>query len=103
MAVWAALLVIAGIAGPVFEDDVSWLSGAVALVFAAAVIAALVMRKRAPILAGWLLVLGVAVPGILAFWLFLIPTAVAAVILITGHTTREVSYWPRETASPEQT
>ncbi len=62
--------------------------------FAAVTAAALVVRRKAPRLAAWLLVVGVGLPGlpgIGSVWL-LIPTAVALVIIVGGVTTGEVRF-----------
>ena len=61
---------------------------------AAATAAALVLRRNAPRLAAWLLVVGVGLPGLPGIgsgWM-LIPTVIALVIIVGGLTTGEVSF-----------
>ncbi|MEE9298499.1 MAG: hypothetical protein V3V29_05630 [Acidimicrobiia bacterium] len=61
--------------------------------FAAATAAALVVRRRAPRLAAWLLIVGVGLPGLPGFsvWMF-VPTAIALVIIVGGVTTGEIRF-----------
>ncbi len=62
--------------------------------FAAVTAAALVVRRKAPRLAAWLLIVGVGLPGlpgIGSVWMF-IPTAIALVIIVGGVTTGEVRF-----------
>ena len=62
--------------------------------FAAVTAAALVVRRKAPRLAAWLLIVGVGLPGLPGFgsvWM-LIPTAIALIIIIGGVTTGEIRF-----------
>ena len=86
---------------------VLWPRSFFALVFlglAAVTAAALVVRRRAPRLAAWLLVIGVGLPGLpspgSARALF-IPTAIALVIIVSGVTTGEVRFRRPELAGVE--
>ncbi len=62
--------------------------------FAAVTAAALIVRRKAPRLAAWLLIVGVGLPGlpgIGSVWMF-IPTAIALVIIVGGVTTGEIRF-----------
>jgi uncharacterized membrane protein YhaH (DUF805 family) len=61
--------------------------------FAAATAAALVVRRKAPRLAAWLLIVGVGLPGLPgpSVWM-LIPTAIALVIIVGGVKTGEIRF-----------
>ena len=63
--------------------------------FAAATTAALVVRRKAPRLAAWLLIVGVGLPGLPSFAspsMLFIPTAIALVIIVGGVRTGEVTF-----------
>jgi hypothetical protein len=98
VALWAlALFAIAVIA--LFGGDEGVVHGVVmALVLfglAAVTATALVVRRKAPRLAAWLLVAGVgpmALPGGSASIWMLIPTAIALVIIVGGVITGEMSF-----------
>ncbi len=107
VAIWAlALLAISAIA--LFGDDSDeGVAHRVAftlifLGFAAATTAALVVRRKAPRLAAWLLVVGVGLPGLPGFsvWMF-IPTAIALVIIVGGVTTGEIRFRRSEQSGAE--
>ena len=70
--------------------------------FAAATTAALVVRRKAPRLAAWLLIVGVGLPGLPGFsvWMF-IPTAIALVIIVGGVRTGEIRFRRLEPAGAE--
>jgi uncharacterized membrane protein YhaH (DUF805 family) len=99
VAIWAvalfAISVIALFADEGDEGVVHRIAFTLVLLGLAAVTAAaLVVRRKAPRLAAWLLVVGVGLPGlpgIGSVWL-LIPTAVALVIIVGGVTTGEVRF-----------
>jgi uncharacterized membrane protein YhaH (DUF805 family) len=66
----------------------------VLLGLAAVTAAALVVRRKAPRLAAWLLIVGVGLPGlpgIGSVWM-LIPTAIALVIIVGGVITGEIRF-----------
>ncbi len=56
----------------------------------------LVVRRQAPRLAAWLLVVGVGLPGVGFFWALFIPTAIALFIMVSGVTTGEIRFKRRE-------
>ncbi len=61
--------------------------------FAAATATALVVRRKAPRLAAWLLIVGVGLSGLPGFSVWqLIPAAIALVIIVGGVTTGEVRF-----------
>ena len=107
VAIWAsALFALSVIAlfGDEGDDGVfgKVLFAFVFLVFAAATAGALVVRRKAPTLAAWLLVVGVGLPGMPSFAspsMLFIPTAVALVIIVGGVTTGEVTFRRPERAS----
>ncbi len=69
--------------------------------FAAATATALVVRRKAPRLAVWLLIVGVGLPGLPGFSVWqLIPAAIALVIIVGGVTTDEVRFRRPERAGP---
>ena len=66
--------------------------GLIILGFAAAAGAGLVVRRKAPRLAAWLLVVGVGLAGAWFFWALLIPPAIALFIMVSGVRTDEISF-----------
>ena len=67
--------------------------------FAAVTAAALVVRRKAPRLAAWLLIVGVGLPGLPGFYIWsLISTAIALVIIVGGVTTGEIRFRRSEPA-----
>ena len=52
----------------------------------------LVVRRKSPRLAAWLLVVGVGLPGAGFFWALFIPTAIALFIMVSGVTTGEIRF-----------
>ncbi len=52
----------------------------------------LVVRRKAPRLAAWLLVVGIGLPGAGFFWALFIPTAIALFILVSDVKTGEISF-----------
>ncbi len=52
----------------------------------------LVVRRKAPSLAAWLLVVGIGLPGAGFFWALFIPTAIALFILVSDVKTGEISF-----------
>ncbi len=104
VAIWAlAALAISVIA--LFGDDGDDGAHRVAfalifLGFASLTATALVVRRKAPRLAAWLLVVGVGLPGlpgIGSIWMS-IPTAIALVIIVGGVRTGEVRFRQPEPA-----
>ncbi len=98
VAVWAFALFAISVIALFGDDGDEGIAHRVAfalifLGFAAATAAALVVRRRAPRLAAWLLIVGVGLPGLPGFsvWMF-IPTAIALVIIVGGVTTGEIRF-----------
>ena len=97
VAIWTAALVFISVTALFGEAEDRGLLARVALAlvmlgFAAVTAAALVVRRRTPKLAAWLLAVGVGLPGIGFFWMLFIPTAIALVIIVGGVTTGEVTF-----------
>ncbi len=102
---WALALVAVSVIAAFGDDGDEGVAHRVAfalifLGFAAVTAAALVVRRKAPRLAAWLLVVGVGLPGlpgIGSIWMS-IPTAIALVIIVGGVRTGEVRFRQPEPA-----
>ena len=94
VAIWTvALLFISVAAGFSDESDLGRVAGALVILgFAAAAGSGLVVRRNAPRLAAWLLVVGVGLAGAWFFWALLIPTAIALFVMVSGVRTDEIRF-----------
>ena len=72
-------------------DDGRVAGSIIGIVLAVMIGVGLVVRQGSPRLGAWLIVIGVVATGIGFFWLLFIPTVLAALIVISGFTTEEIS------------
>lgn len=106
VATWTGLLLILSVL-PLFQEGegaARTLAGRAGfslffLALTAAVGTGLVIRRKAPRLAAWLLVIGVGLPGAGFFWALFIPTAIALFIMVSGVTTGEIRFKRPELAA----
>ncbi len=98
VAIWAFALLAIFVIALLGDDGDEGVAHRVAfalifLGFAAVTAGALVVRRKAPRLAAWLLIVGVGLPGLPGFsaWQF-IPTAIALVIIVGGVRAGEVTF-----------
>ena len=94
VAIWTAALLFISV-GSLFTDesDLGRVVGALVILgFAAAAGGGLVVRRKAPRLAAWLLVVGVGLAGAWFFWAVFIPPAIALFIMVSGVRTGEISF-----------